>query len=40
MLNQQKMFNSFNNAKQKLLKTNAAFWFNKICSNDVHYFVQ
>lgn len=33
-----KMFNSFNNAKQKLLQTNAAFWFNKICSNDVHLF--
>jgi hypothetical protein len=28
---QAKMSNSFKNAKQKLLKTNAAIWFNKIC---------
>jgi len=25
------MINNFKNAKQKLLKTNAAIWFNKIC---------
>jgi hypothetical protein len=26
-----KMINNFKNVKHKLLKTNAAFWFNKIC---------
>ena len=26
-----KMINNFKNAKQKLLKTNAAMWFNQIC---------
>jgi len=28
---QAKIYNSFKNTKLKLLKTNAAIWFNKIC---------
>jgi hypothetical protein len=28
---QAKLINNFRNAKQKLLKTKAAIWFNKIC---------
>jgi hypothetical protein len=29
---QEKMIKNFRNAKEKLLKTNAGIWFNKICS--------
>ena len=31
---QTKMINNFKNIKQKLLKTNAAIWFNKICGKN------
>ena len=31
---QAKSYNSYKNTKLKLLKTNAAIWFNKICRNN------
>ena len=34
---QAKLINNYKNTKLKLLKTNAAIWFNKMCKYILHY---